>query len=92
MNFKGSSQQQTVHDTWSHPEVQNLNNILHSARNEIVDQEIFSQLIKEAAILPTAAVKVSERLIIIELAEDFELRFELVGADLYALLLHNVYL
>ncbi|HEV7738670.1 MAG TPA: hypothetical protein VGO47_15015 [Chlamydiales bacterium] len=58
-----------------------MNNLLDSARNEIVDQEIFSKLIKEAATLPTAAVKVSERLIVVELAQDSELRFELVSAS-----------
>ncbi|KIJ56789.1 hypothetical protein M422DRAFT_22933 [Sphaerobolus stellatus SS14] len=73
--------QQIVHDTNHRPDTDDLNTLLNFARDEVVDQEIFSQLIKEAATLPTAAVSVSERLIVIELAQGLELRFELVDQD-----------
>ena len=74
-----SGEQRTVHNSHYDSDSQDLNSLLGFARNEIVDQEIFSQLIKEAATLPTAAASVSERLIIIELSKNLELRFELVG-------------
>jgi mediator of RNA polymerase II transcription subunit 17 len=56
-----------------------LNTLLRVAQNEVIDQEIFSQLIREAAALPTAGVRVSERLIVIEAAQHVEVRFELVS-------------
>lgn len=55
-----------------------LNVSLKAAQQEIVEEEIFSVLIAEASELPTAAVRVSERLIVIEAAQTIELRFELV--------------
>lgn len=56
-----------------------VNETLQSAQWEIVEQEVFSELIKEAGSLPTTEARVSERLIVIEAAQDVELRFELVG-------------
>lgn len=51
---------------------------LREAQQEIIEQEIFSILVKEASHLPTAGTRVSERLIVVEAAEKIELRFDLV--------------
>ena len=51
---------------------------LAMAQTEIVDQEIFTYLVKEASVLPTVLARVSERSIIIDAAENIELRFDLV--------------
>ena len=55
-----------------------LDAILREAQREVVEQEIFSILIKDAGNLPTASARVSERLIVLETAQNVELRFELV--------------
>lgn len=55
-----------------------LEGSLKAAQQEIVEQEIFSVLIREAGNLPTASARVSERLIVIDAAQGIELRFELV--------------
>lgn len=52
---------------------------LREAQQEIIEQEIFSILVKEASHLPTAGTRVSERLIVVEAAEKIELRFDLVS-------------
>ncbi|KAH8105856.1 subunit 17 of mediator complex-domain-containing protein [Cristinia sonorae] len=54
---------------------------LRAAQTEVVEQEIFSILIREASNLPTASARVSERLIVIEAAQATELQFELVASD-----------
>lgn len=56
---------------------QDLDDILRAAQREIVDQEIFSLLVKAAGRLPTASARVSERLIVIDTPSDVELTFEL---------------
>lgn len=56
-----------------------LDGSLRAAQQEIVEQEIFSVLIREAGSLPTASARVSERLIVIDAAQGMELRFELVS-------------
>ncbi|KAJ7638863.1 subunit 17 of mediator complex-domain-containing protein [Roridomyces roridus] len=58
-----------------------LDGALRVAQQEIVEQEIFSFLVKEAGSLPTASARVSERLIVIEAAPEIELKFELLDAD-----------
>ncbi|OBZ70158.1 Mediator of RNA polymerase II transcription subunit 17 [Grifola frondosa] len=58
-----------------------LEGSLRAAQAEVVEQEIFSGLIREAGNLPTASAQVSERLIIIEAAQATELRFELIDED-----------
>lgn len=55
-----------------------LSGAIKGAQREIVEKEIFGELIKEAGNLSTASARVSERLIVIEAAQDVELRFELV--------------
>jgi len=55
-----------------------LDTALKNSQVEIVDQEIFSLLVKEAGNLPTASAQVSERLIIINAAQGLDLTFELV--------------
>ena len=55
-----------------------LEGSLRAAQQEIVEQEIFSVLIREAGNLPTASARVSERLIVIDTAQRMELLFELV--------------
>ncbi|KAF8529128.1 subunit 17 of mediator complex-domain-containing protein [Hysterangium stoloniferum] len=78
---EGNGKQRVVHDSYQGPDdsnVEDLNALLRFAQNEVVDQEIFSQLIREAGTLPTAGVRLSERLIVIETAQHVEVRFELV--------------
>lgn len=53
-------------------------NVLKMAQTEIIDQEIFSFLVKEAGNLPTASARVSERSIDIDAAQGLDLIFELV--------------
>lgn len=67
-----------------------LEGSLKLAQQEVVDQEIFSLLVKEASSLPTASARVSERLIVIDAAQGMELRFELV-CDYHQCFL-NIYL
>ncbi|EDR12871.1 uncharacterized protein LACBIDRAFT_311839 [Laccaria bicolor S238N-H82] len=55
-----------------------LDGSLRIAQQEIVEQEIFTLLSREAGNLPTASARVSERLIAIDVAQSAELRFELV--------------
>lgn len=56
-----------------------LDGTLQAAQREVVEQEIFSFLIKEAGGLPTSSARVSEQLIVIEAAQNVELRFALVS-------------
>ncbi|KAJ7047317.1 subunit 17 of mediator complex-domain-containing protein [Mycena alexandri] len=58
-----------------------LDGALRAAQQEIVEQEIFSLLVKEAGSLPTASARVSERLIVIDAAQGVELKFELLDED-----------
>lgn len=55
-----------------------LEDSLRGAQAEVVQQEVFSVLIREASNLPTASARVSERLIVIDAAQSTELAFELV--------------
>jgi hypothetical protein len=55
-----------------------LDGTLQLAQREVLEQEIFSFLIKEAGELPTSSARVSEQLIVVEAAQNVELRFELV--------------
>ena len=57
---------------------QNLDSALKISQLEIIDQEIFSLLVKEAGNLPTASARVSERLLVIDAAQGLSLTFELV--------------
>ncbi|OCB84517.1 hypothetical protein A7U60_g8503 [Sanghuangporus baumii] len=61
-----------------------LSGAIKGAQREIVEKEIFGELIREAGNLPTASARVSERLIVIDAAQDVELRFELIDEDLVA--------
>ncbi|KAF5344117.1 hypothetical protein D9758_008900 [Tetrapyrgos nigripes] len=58
-----------------------LDEILKSAKREIIEQEIFAVVAQEAGTFPTASSRVSERLIVIEAAQGTELKFELLDAD-----------
>lgn len=53
---------------------------LSTAQKEVVDEEVFSVLIKEASTLPTASTRVSERLIVIDVAEGIDIQFEMVNS------------
>ncbi|KAL4075817.1 subunit 17 of mediator complex-domain-containing protein [Scleroderma citrinum] len=55
-----------------------LDESLRAAQKEIVDEEVFSVLIREASSLPTASTQVSERLIVIDVAEGIDIQFEMV--------------
>ncbi|KAI6164907.1 subunit 17 of mediator complex-domain-containing protein [Pisolithus thermaeus] len=57
------------------------NESLIAAQKEIMDEEVFSVLIREASNLPTASTRVSERLIVIDVAEGIELQFEMMDDD-----------
>lgn len=65
-------------NTMAVADVSSLDGALRAAQQEIVEQEIFSLLVKEAGSLPTASARVSERLIVIDAAQAVELKFELV--------------
>ncbi|KAF8351407.1 subunit 17 of mediator complex-domain-containing protein [Amanita rubescens] len=65
----------------SSPDESDLNAIIHGAQQEIIEQEIFSLLVKEAASLPTASARVSEMAVFIDAAPGMELQFELVNSD-----------
>ncbi|KIK48933.1 hypothetical protein CY34DRAFT_518618 [Suillus luteus UH-Slu-Lm8-n1] len=58
-----------------------LEDSLKIAQREMVEEELFSVLIKEASTLPTASARVAERLIVIDAAQGLELKFELVDGD-----------
>lgn len=66
-----------------------LEDSLRGAQAEVVQQEVFSVLIREASNLPTASARVSERLIVIDAAQSTELAFELVRAILFSIALHS---
>lgn len=68
-------------NTMAPADVSSLDAALRAAQQEIVEQEIFSLLVKEAGNLPTASARVSERLIVIDAAQGVELKFELLDAD-----------
>jgi mediator of RNA polymerase II transcription subunit 17 len=51
---------------------------LREAQREVLEQEIFSLLIRDAGALPTSSVRVAERLLVVEATQDTEIRFELV--------------
>ena len=70
------------HNTNSQVDSTSLEGALREAQQEIVEQELFSLLVKEAGTLPTASARVSESFIIIDAAENIELKFELVRQSL----------
>jgi mediator of RNA polymerase II transcription subunit 17, fungi type len=55
-----------------------IEGLLLSAQQEVVEQEIFTVLVREAPNLHTATARVSERLIAVDAVQDMELIFELV--------------
>lgn len=62
----------------SHAGQASIEKELARAQTEIIDQEIFGYLVKEATALPTILPRVSERSIAIDAGEGIELKFELV--------------
>ncbi|KAI0677611.1 subunit 17 of mediator complex-domain-containing protein [Trametes maxima] len=72
---------QTSHNSLNDSDDGSLDGALRAAQAEVVEQEIFAALIKEASSLPTASAEVSERLIVIDAAQNTELRLDLVDAD-----------
>ena len=56
-----------------------LEESLRAAQIEVVEQEVFSILIKEAGSLPTATAHVSERSIVVRAAQEADLTIQLVG-------------
>ncbi|KIK95587.1 hypothetical protein PAXRUDRAFT_32897 [Paxillus rubicundulus Ve08.2h10] len=75
----------TSHNTVTLPEATSLEASLAAAQREIVDEEIFFVLIREASNLPTASARVAERLIVIDADQGTELRFEMVPSGPQAL-------
>ncbi|KAH9062717.1 subunit 17 of mediator complex-domain-containing protein [Lactarius vividus] len=61
-----------------------LQTSLREAQREVLEQEIFSLLIRDASTLPTSSVRVSERLLVVEATQDSEIRFELMEKDMLA--------
>ena len=71
-----------AYNVLSDPDDGTLDGALRAAQAEVVEQEVFAALIREASNLPTASAEVSERLIVIDAAQSTELRFELVGPSI----------
>ncbi|KAE9410597.1 hypothetical protein BT96DRAFT_984108 [Gymnopus androsaceus JB14] len=59
-----------------------LKKLLKTAQREAIEQEIFSVLVHEAGTFPTASARVSERLVLIDVSQGMELKFEL---DIFSL-------
>lgn len=68
----------TVYNSVGFPEHPSLEMSLNDAQREIVDEEIFAILIREASSLPTSSARVAERIIIIDVDHGTELQFEMV--------------
>ncbi|CAL1700709.1 unnamed protein product [Somion occarium] len=75
-------QKHTARNYWNHGEERSGDASLRAAQAEVVQQEIFAMLIREASNFPTASARVSERLVAVEATENMDLRFELVDNDL----------
>jgi len=58
-----------------------LQTSLCEAQREVLEQEIFSLLIRDASVLPTSLARVAERLLVVEATQDTEIWFELVERD-----------
>ncbi|KAF8558764.1 hypothetical protein OG21DRAFT_1503716 [Imleria badia] len=71
----------TAHNSDEFPENPSLETSLTGAQREIVDEEIFAVLIREASSLPTSSARVAERIIIIDVDHGTELRFEMVDIN-----------
>ncbi|KAG8218859.1 subunit 17 of mediator complex-domain-containing protein [Butyriboletus roseoflavus] len=71
----------TAHNSVELPEDPSLEMSLTGAQREIVDEEIFAILIREASSLPTSSARVAERIIIIDVDHGTELRFEMVDVN-----------
>lgn len=56
-----------------------LDERLKDAQRAVIEQEIFSILVHEAGTFPTASARVSERLVLVDVTQGMELKFELVG-------------
>ncbi len=67
-----------------------LHEAIAAAQRELVEQEIFEEVIKEAADLPTASARVSERLVVVDAAQGVELRLELVSKYPFLLVVRSV--
>lgn len=73
--------QYLVANTISLVEETTLEESLRAAQIEVVEQEVFSALIKEAGNLPTATARVSERSIVVKAALGTELIIQLVDSN-----------
>ncbi|KAJ3722876.1 subunit 17 of mediator complex-domain-containing protein [Lentinula raphanica] len=62
-----------------------LDERLRDAQRAVIEQEIFSILVHEAGTFPTASARVSERLVLVDVTQGLELKFELVDADAFSL-------
>lgn len=69
---------QAAHNFVEFTEHPSLEASLTDAQREIVDEEIFAVLIREASSLPTSSARVAERIIIIDVDHGTELRFQMV--------------
>ncbi|KAF8826793.1 hypothetical protein HHX47_DHR5000974 [Lentinula edodes] len=62
-----------------------LDERLKDAQRAVIEQEIFSILVHEAGTFPTASARVSERLVLVDVTQGMELKFELVDAGIFSL-------
>ncbi|KAF5390559.1 hypothetical protein D9757_002750 [Collybiopsis confluens] len=62
-----------------------LDDLLKNAQREVIEDEIFSILVREAGTFPTASARVSERLVLIDVTQGMELKFELIDEVIFTL-------
>jgi mediator of RNA polymerase II transcription subunit 17 len=70
-----------AHNSFKSWKEDTLEGSLRAAQREVVEHEVFSVLVREAPNLSTASARVSQRLIVIDAAQNMELIFELVRAS-----------
>ncbi|KAH7108296.1 subunit 17 of mediator complex-domain-containing protein [Auriculariales sp. MPI-PUGE-AT-0066] len=70
----------THYNTLHNPEGTNINSVLQYAQQEAVDQEVYTELLRDAQRFPTADVRVSERIIVLEVTHGITLGFSMVNS------------
>jgi mediator of RNA polymerase II transcription subunit 17, fungi type len=62
----------------SNSENSSISDELNAAQAEIIDTEIFARIMEDGSKLPSASARVSERQIVLDAAQNIQLKFELV--------------
>ncbi|EJD52537.1 hypothetical protein AURDEDRAFT_181116 [Auricularia subglabra TFB-10046 SS5] len=70
-----------AHNTLRAPEGTEINSVFTYVQQELIEQEIFSELFREAEKLPTADTRVTERLIVVDIAHTAELSCTMVPSE-----------